>query len=123
MTLQVLAVDDSLTMREMLRLTLAEAGFSVTLAEDGVDALGRLDTLVPDLILTDLNMPRMDGFGLIAAVRSGQGPAACAPILILTTETGPALKDRARAAGATGWITKPFDEVSLIATIRRVAAV
>ena len=122
MSLRVLAVDDSLTMREMLRQTLTEAGFDVVLAEDGVDALSQLPDVDPDLILTDLNMPRMDGFGLIDAVRSGD-VSARVPILILTTESATTLKERARSAGATGWITKPFDEVSLVSTIRRVAAV
>lgn len=122
MSLRILAVDDSLTMREMLRQTLTEAGFQVVLAEDGIDALERLPGADPDLILTDLNMPNMDGFGLIDAVRKGD-VASRVPILVLTTESAATLKDRARAAGATGWITKPFDEVSLVSTIRRVAAV
>lgn len=122
MSLRVLAVDDSLTMREMLRAALAGAGFEVTLAEDGVDGLERLAEAQPDLIVTDLNMPRMDGFGFIEAVRGGD-TASRVPILILTTETGAKLKDRARAIGATGWISKPFDEAALVATIRRVAAV
>ncbi len=122
MSLRILAVDDSLTMREMLRQTLSDAGFDVVLAEDGIDALEQLPDVGPDLILTDLNMPRMDGFGLIDAVRKGN-VAARVPILILTTESAATLKDRARSAGATGWITKPFDEVSLVSTIRRVAAV
>ena len=122
MSLRVLAVDDSLTMREMLRAALAGAGFEVTLAEDGVDGLERLAEAQPDLIVTDLNMPRMDGLGFIEAVRGGD-TASRVPILILTTETGAKLKDRARAIGATGWISKPFDEAALVATIRRVAAV
>lgn len=122
MSLRILAVDDSLTMREMLRQTLTEAGFQVVLAEDGIDALERLSGAEPDLILTDLNMPKMDGFGLIDAVRKG-AVFARVPILVLTTESAATLKDRARAAGATGWITKPFDEQSLVSTIRRVAAV
>ncbi|MDR7124915.1 response regulator [Pseudotabrizicola sp. 4114] len=122
MSLRILAVDDSLTMREMLRQTLTEAGFQVVLAEDGLDALERLPGAEPDLILTDLNMPKMDGFGLIDAVRNGDLYARV-PILVLTTESAATLKDRARTAGATGWITKPFDEQSLVSTIRRVAAV
>ncbi len=122
MSLRVLAVDDSLTMRSMLHAALSGAGFDVTLAEDGLDALDRLAEVAPDLIVTDLNMPRMDGFGFIEAVRGGD-TAARVPILILTTETGQKLKDRARAIGATGWISKPFDEASLVATIHRVAAV
>lgn len=121
MSLRVLAVDDSLTMREMLRQTLSEAGFNVVLAEDGLDALDRLPEADPDLILTDLNMPRMDGFGLIDAVRKGE-ISARVPILVLTTESAATLKDKARSVGATGWITKPFDEKSLVSTIRRVMA-
>ena len=121
MSLRILAVDDFLTMREMLRQTLTEAGFDVVLAEDGLDALDRLPAADPDLILTDLNMPKMDGFGLIDAVRKG-AVSARVPILVLTTESAATLKDRARSAGATGWITKPFDEQSLVSTIRRVAA-
>lgn len=115
----VLAVDDSLTMRELLRAALSDAGFSVTLASDGREALDRLAEAAPDLIVTDLNMPRLDGFGLIEAVRSGR-QAARIPILVLTTETGQDLKDRARRIGATGWIGKPFDDAALVATIRRV---
>ncbi|MDO9637809.1 MAG: response regulator [Pseudotabrizicola sp.] len=122
MSLRILAIDDSLTMREMLRQTLTEAGFDVVLAEDGIDGLNQLPDVAPDLILTDLNMPNMDGFGLIEAVRKGD-IAPRVPILVLTTESATTLKERARQAGATGWITKPFDEQSLVSTIRRVAAV
>lgn len=122
MSLRILAIDDSLTMREMLRQTLTEAGFDVVLAEDGIDGLTQLPGVAPDLILTDLNMPNMDGFGLIEAVRAGD-VAPRVPILVLTTESAATLKERARQAGATGWITKPFDEHSLVSTIRRVAAV
>jgi len=122
MTLHVLAVDDSLTMRELLRKALSMAGFSVTLASDGQEALDRLEGTAPDLIVTDLNMPRLDGFGLIEAVRAGE-KATHVPILVLTTETGQDLKDRARRIGATGWIGKPFDDAALVATIRRVLPV
>ena len=115
----VLAVDDSLTMRELLRSALCEAGCSVTLASDGQEALARLAEGAPDVIVTDLNMPRMDGFGLIEAIRNGR-QASRVPILVLTTETGQELKDRARRIGATGWIGKPFDDAALVATIRRV---
>ncbi len=121
MTLQILAVDDSFTMRELLRHVLSEAGFRVELAEDGVHGVERLGEVQPDVIVTDLNMPRMDGFGFIEAVRSGE-VANRAPILVLTTESADALKQRARAAGANGWIVKPFDETALVSAIRRVAA-
>ncbi|MEM9010857.1 MAG: response regulator [Pseudomonadota bacterium] len=121
MTLSVLAVDDSRTMRGALKRALGDAGFAVRLAEDGVDALAALEDARPDVILTDINMPRMNGFGLIARVRDLEG-AERIPILVLTTESGEALKARARAAGATGWIVKPFDGTKLVAAIRRVAA-
>lgn len=115
----VLAVDDSFTMRELLRTALSGAGYAVTLAQDGLDALDRLAETTPDVILTDLNMPRMDGFGLIEAIRAGTRHSRV-PILVLTTESGPDLKDHARRIGATGWIGKPFDDATLVATIRRI---
>lgn len=121
MTLRILAIDDSFTMRELLRHVLTEAGFEVAIAEDGVHAIECLPDAKPDVIVTDLNMPRMDGFGVIEAVRGGEHSSR-APILVLTTESAEPLKQRARAAGATGWIVKPFNETSLVAAIRRVAA-
>ncbi len=121
MGLRVLAVDDSRTMRGMLESALSEAGYSVRLAEDGVDGLERLAEEIPDLVITDINMPRMDGFGFIEAVRSERRYRAL-PILVLTTESAAELKARARDAGATGWIVKPFDEGKLVTAIERVAA-
>ena len=119
MSVKVLAVDDSFMMRELIKFTLANAGFYVCLAKDGLDALKQLEEVEPDLILTDLNMPNMDGFDLILAVRQGN-IFSKVPILILTTEKAEKLKDQARSIGATGWITKPFDDKSLVETIRRV---
>lgn len=120
MPLNVLAVDDSRTMRDLLTLALTEAGFDVSLAEDGRDGLEKLRAGAPDVVITDINMPNMDGFQFIEAVRdSGDWPGL--PILVLTTESAPALKDRARRAGASGWIVKPFEETRLITAIRRVA--
>lgn len=121
MTLTVLAVDDSVTMRDMLRLTLSDAGFDVHLAEDGEHGLEVLNSIEPDVIITDINMPRLDGFGFVDAVRN-RSDMRGVPILVLTTESGAALKQRARDAGATGWIVKPYEEQKLIQTIRRVAA-
>jgi two-component system chemotaxis response regulator CheY len=117
----VLTVDDSRTMRDMLRLALASAGFRVTQAEDGIHGLEVLARDVPRVIVTDINMPRLDGFGFIEAVRAHEKYRAI-PILVLTTESDEEKKQRARAAGATGWIVKPFDPVKLVAAIRRVAA-
>ena len=117
----ILTVDDSRTMREMLKATLLGAGYEVLQAEDGVHGLEVLAGSNPDVILTDINMPRMDGFGFIEGVRKDQKYRSV-PILVLTTEGEPEKKDRARRAGATGWIVKPFDPEKLINAIRRLAA-
>jgi two-component system chemotaxis response regulator CheY len=121
MSMTVLTVDDSRTMREMLRMALADVGFRVVQAEDGVHGLEVLAAERPDVIVTDINMPRMDGFGFIEAVRQDAQYRAI-PILVLTTESDDEKKARARRAGATGWIVKPFDPAKLVAAIRRVAA-
>jgi two-component system, chemotaxis family, chemotaxis protein CheY len=116
----ILAVDDSLTIRELINFVLSNAGFQVVLAEDGLEGLERLERLKPDVIITDVNMPRLDGLGFIERVRDGQ--ARGTPILVLTTESEPALKARAKAAGATGWIIKPFNPVQLVEAVQRVAS-
>lgn len=122
MSKTILTVDDSRTMRDMLHLALSDAGYNVVQAQDGVHGLEVLqDMEVPDVIVTDINMPRMDGFGFIEGVRRDTKHRAV-PILVLTTESDAEKKDRARRAGATGWIVKPFDPAKLIAAIRRVAA-
>lgn len=121
MTKVVLTVDDSRTMRDMLRLALSEAGFNVVQAEDGVHGLEQLAGCTPDVIVTDINMPRMDGFQFITEVRSIDAHRAV-PILVLSTESDQEKKLRARNAGATGWIVKPFDPVKLVDAVRRVAA-
>ncbi len=120
MTLNILAVDDSRTIRDMLKLALTDAGFTLHLAEDGIHGLEVLEGLGPDAIITDINMPRLDGFGFIEAVRAQEKHRAT-PILVLTTESAPELKARARAAGATGWIVKPFDPPKLVKALHMVA--
>jgi two-component system, chemotaxis family, chemotaxis protein CheY len=118
----VLTVDDSRTMRDMLHLALVEAGYRVVQAVDGMHALEMLrGEETPNVIVTDLNMPKLDGFGFIEAVRKDAQFRAI-PILVLTTESDVEKKNRARQAGATGWIIKPFDSVKLVDAIRRVAA-
>ena len=114
----ILFVDDSPSMRMLLRVALTDLGYAVAEAEDGVDAMEKLGEVRPDLLITDINMPRLDGFGLIEQVR-GRGMTAL-PILVLTTESSDEKKNRARAAGATGWIVKPFDPAKLAAAVRRV---
>lgn len=120
MSLTILAVDNSRTMRDLLRVALAPRGFEVHLATDGEHALDVLSSLNPDVIITDINMPRLDGFGLIANLRA-RDDTRRTPIIVLTTESAPDLRERARAAGASGWIVKPFDETKLVAAVRRVA--
>jgi two-component system chemotaxis response regulator CheY len=121
MSLTVLTVDDSKTMRQMLQHALVSAGFNVVQAEDGVHGLEVLSQSTPDAIVTDINMPRMDGFGFIEGVRR-QDEYRAIPILVLTTESDGEKKERARRAGATGWIVKPFDPVKLVSAIQRVTA-
>lgn len=115
----IMTVDDSPSMRMLLRVALTDLGYSVVEAEDGVHALEKLDGFHPDLLITDINMPEMDGFELIEAVRALPQFKAT-PILVLSTEFSDAHKARARSAGATGWITKPFESTKLGAAIRRV---
>lgn len=118
---QVLAVDDSQTMRDMVSFTLRNAGFDVEVAVDGQDALGKLQGGRPDLIITDINMPNMDGIDLIKNVR--QDPKfKSTPILILTTESDGTRKNEGKAAGATGWIVKPFDPEKLLQVVNKVCA-
>lgn len=118
--MNVLAVDDSRTIRDMLCLTLSGAGITAHLAEDGQHGLEVLDGIAPDAIITDINMPRLDGFGFIDAVRRTEKHRTV-PILVLTTESSAELKARARDAGATGWIVKPFDPEKLIRALHIVA--
>ncbi len=120
MSISVLAVDDSRTMRDMITLALSSEGFDVQLAEDGQHGLEVLDEMEPDVIITDINMPRLDGFGFIDAVRL-RHETRTTPILVLTTESSADLKERARDAGATGWIVKPFAQDKLVRALRMVA--
>ena len=115
----ILAVDDSPSMRKMFFFTLTGAGFKVVEAVDGVDALEKAQTENIDLVLADQNMPRLDGIGLTRKLREDpkfQGT----PILILTTESSDQMKQAGRAAGATGWLVKPFDPNRLIEVIQKV---
>lgn len=119
MSLTILAIDDSSTMRRLVKMTLASCGYDVEVAEDGIDGLEKLDDVRPDLVITDINMPRLDGFGVIEGVRRHPTYNKI-PILTLTTESAAELKQRARDAGASGWIVKPFDKDKLLRAIKRV---
>jgi two-component system chemotaxis response regulator CheY len=121
MSMKILTVDDSRTMRDMLRLALTTAGYRVVQAVDGMEGLEVLEREVPDLVITDINMPKLDGYGFIEGARKTDR-FRVVPILVLTTESDPEKKRRARNAGATGWIVKPFDPAKLVDVIRRVAA-
>lgn len=116
----ILTVDDSRTMRQLLRSALSDAGFDVIQAEDGVHGLEVLEGCAPDVIITDVNMPRMDGLTFIERLRA-DGERRAIPVLVLTTENDAPKKARAKAAGATGWIVKPFDPKKLVDAINRVA--
>lgn len=120
MSTRILTIDDSKTMRDMLMLTLAGAGFDVIQAVDGQDGLDVLVSEQVDVIITDINMPRMDGYEVIRNLRRNPAHKAT-PILVLTTESEAEKKNMAREAGATGWMVKPFDPDRLVATVRKVA--
>jgi len=119
MKTKVLAIDDSRTIRNLLAAALEEAGFEYHCAVDGRKGVDMYPDVAPDVVITDINMPNLDGFGVIEELR-GEDINSKVPILVLTTESAPELKARARNAGATGWITKPFDDASLIFALKRV---
>ena len=119
MSKRILTVDDSKTMRDMLLFTLKQAGYEVVQAEDGQDGLEKLGAQGADVIITDINMPVMDGIAFIKACRA-QAAYASTPILTLTTESSDAKKAEGRAAGATGWIVKPFNPEGLIRVVEKV---
>lgn len=121
MSMTILTVDDSRTMRDMLKVALMDAGYRVVQAVDGLHGLEVLEQETPQVIITDINMPKLDGFGFIESVRRDPRFLGI-PILVLTTESSPEKKNLARRAGATGWIVKPFDSVKLVDVVRRVAA-
>ena len=116
---KVLAVDDSASMRQMVSFTLKGAGYDVVEAKDGVEALGIAKTSSFNLVITDVNMPNMDGISLIRELRT-LDDYKFIPMLMLTTESGMDKKTEGKAAGATGWIVKPFNPDQLLATIKRV---
>ncbi len=115
----VLIVDDSITMRQLVGLSLRQAGYEVTEASDGLDALAKLQASRFDLVITDLYMPRLDGIELIKRVRA-LANYRFTPILMLTTESDGSRKAEGQAAGATGWIVKPFEPQQLLKVVKRV---
>ena len=115
----ILAVDDSPSMRKMVSFTLSGAGYKVVEAVDGMDALEKVEAEHIDLVLADKNMPRLDGIGLTRRLRE-HPRFKNTPILILTTESSDQMKQAGRAAGATGWLVKPFDPNRLIEVLQKV---
>ncbi|MCJ8056016.1 response regulator [Shinella sp. CPCC 101442] len=119
MTAKILTVDDSASIRLTTRVTLSNAGYTVTEAVDGLDGLSKLQAGEYDLVITDLNMPNMDGLTMIRELRKLPAHTGV-PVIFLTTESDGEIKAQAKAAGATGWLTKPFDPESLVKIARKV---
>ena len=115
----IMTVDDSNSIRQMVGFTLKRAGFEVIEAVDGKDAISQLDTTTIDMLITDLNMPNMDGIELIRELRS-KPEYKFIPIVMLTTESQDEKKQEGKAVGATGWIVKPFKPDQLLAVIKKV---
>ena len=115
----ILAVDDSGSLRQMLAFSLKAAGYGVIEAVDGHDGLAKAKRQTVDLVLTDQNMPGMDGLSLIKALR-GMTSYQSVPILMLTTESGSEMKALGKAAGASGWLVKPFDPVRLTEVVKKL---
>ena len=115
----VLAIDDSASIRQMVAFTLKSSGYEVIEAVDGQDGLDKAKTRTVNLVLTDQNMPRMDGLTLIKSLRALPAYKSV-PILMLTTESSDAMKSQGRSAGATGWLVKPFDPQKLIEVVKKV---
>jgi len=115
----VLVVDDSATIRQMVSFTLKEAGYLVIEAENGQDALNKITANPINVVITDLNMPVMDGFTFIRSVRAMPAFKSL-PMLLLTTESQLSKKEEGKAAGATGWIIKPFEPAKLLQVMAKV---
>ncbi len=115
----IMTVDDSASIRQMVSFTLRDAGYEVIEAVDGKDALGKVDAQALNMVITDLNMPNLDGISLIRALRALPS-CKFIPIVMLTTESQAERKQEGKAAGATGWIVKPFKPEQLIAVVKKV---
>lgn len=115
----ILAVDDSPSIRQLVTHTLKDAGYAVIEASNGVEGLAKAKGAQVQLVLTDQNMPQMDGMTMIKNIRT-LAQHRSTPILVLTTETSDAMKAQGKAAGATGWLVKPFDPVKLVAVVQKL---
>lgn len=119
MAKRILAVDDSPTMRQLLRVTLTRAGFEVAEGADGVDGLAKASKESFDLVLSDVNMPNMNGLEMVRKLRL-LGAYRFTPVVLITTESAIEKKLEGKAAGATGWIVKPFEPEQLLAVVNKV---
>jgi two-component system chemotaxis response regulator CheY len=119
MSKTVLSVDDSASVRQMVKLTLTGAGYQVIQASDGAEGLAKARETAVDMVVTDINMPVMNGLALIRELRQLPNYKGV-PIVFLTTESDEGMKREAKAAGATGWITKPFQQEQLVAVVKKV---
>ncbi|MGD9158930.1 MAG: response regulator [Desulfobacteraceae bacterium] len=119
MTKKIMTVDDSASMRQMISFTLSSEGYEVMDAVDGEDAIRKLDGKEVDLTITDLNMPNLDGIGLIKRLKE-KPEHKFMPILMLTTESQESRKKEGKAAGAAGWIVKPFKPEQLVAVVKKI---
>ncbi|GAA4226527.1 response regulator [Sagittula sp. NFXS13] len=119
MTKTILAIDDSASVRLMVKMTLTGAGYKVVEAVDGQNGLDQARTCNPDAVLTDQNMPRLDGIGFIRKFRQ-MPESAGVPVVFISTESDAGIVQQARAAGATGWIVKPFDQAKLLAVVSKM---
>jgi len=116
---RIMTVDDSASMRQMVGFTLKQHGYDIVEAVNGAEALKKLEKETVDMLITDINMPEMDGISLVRKVRDNPSYKFM-PIVILTTEFRPEKKQEGKAAGATGWIVKPFRPDQLVAVVRKV---
>jgi two-component system, chemotaxis family, chemotaxis protein CheY len=119
MSKRIMAVDDSASIRQMVGFTLRQAGYEVVEAVDGKDALSKLDGNPVHMVITDLNMPNLDGIGLIKWIRASS-KYRFIPVVMLTTESQEARKQEGKTAGATGWVVKPFRPEQLVSVIKKV---
>ncbi|WP_421133299.1 response regulator [Alteromonas sp. A079] len=116
---KILIVDDSPSIRQMVEVTLQSEGYDITVAVDGQNALDICQDNTFDFVLTDVNMPNMDGITLVKSLRA-MGAFSSTPIVVLTTEAGGDIKSQGKAAGATGWMVKPFDPTKLLQLVAKV---
>ena len=118
---KILIVDDSPTMRGLVQSALTKDGHTFATAEDGIDGLKKFDAFAPDIVIADINMPRLGGVEMIHAMRQQKSKKEV-PIVVLTTETSSELKNKIREAGANSWVAKPFDDEVLCNLVRQMAS-